>query len=281
MKVLLLGSSGQLGAAVSCLFAQDSQVVALSHGDLDITDDAKVHARVSAERPNVIVNCAAYNLVDAAEDRPVDALNVNAFAVRALAAAAAACGATFVHYSTDFVFDGLTDRPYTEHDAANPRSVYGSSKLLGEWFAADNTRHYVLRVESLFGRAPNGPERGSAASIIQRLKSGEEARVFVDRTVSPTHVVDLAAATRAIVERRLPFGLYHCVNSGHCTWWEFAQEVARVIGGAPRLTPVTVDAVQLRAMRPKYCALSNEKLASLGVTMPDWRDALQRAIRDA
>jgi dTDP-4-dehydrorhamnose reductase len=278
MKVLVLGASGHLGAAIRSEFERNSLVVALDHRGLDITDDASVRARVAAEAPDLIVNCAAYNFVDDAEDHPVDALNVNAFGVRALAFAAGECGATLVHYSTDFVFDGRTDRPYTELDRTNPQSVYAGSKLLGEWFAADAPRHYVLRVESLFGRAPNGPQRGSATAIFERLRSGAEVRVFVDRTVSPTHVIDAAVATRAVVERTLPFGLYHCVNTGYCTWLQFAEEAARLIGREPRLVPVTVADVPLRAARPKFCALANEKLARLGVTLPDWRDALRRSL---
>jgi dTDP-4-dehydrorhamnose reductase len=201
--------------------------------------------------------------------------------VGALARAAADAGAVFVHYSTDFVFDGLLDRPYEESDATNPKSVYGTSKLLGEWLAEDAPRHYILRVESLFGNAPNGPSRGSAASICARLMADEEVVVFADRTVSPTHVMDAAAATRAVVERRLPFGTYHCVNTGHGTWQEFAEEAARMLGRRPRLRAVAFESVQLRAPRPKYCALSNAKLARLGVAMPDWRDALRRSLHEA
>jgi dTDP-4-dehydrorhamnose reductase len=280
MKVLVLGASGQLGAAVVHEFRPRAEVVAPGRQELDLADDASVEARVIAEAPDVIVNCAAYNLVDLAEDHPIDALNVNAFGPRTLGRAAARCGATLVHYSTDFVFDGRIDRPYTELDRPNPQSVYAASKLLGEWFAADAPEHYVLRVESLFGRAPDGPSHGSATTILQRLKSGDETPVFVDRTVSPTHVVDAAAATRALVERKVPFGLYHCVNSGHCTWLEFAQEAARLIGRPARLVPVKVSDVSLRAPRPKYCALDNAKLSSLGVSMPDWRDALSRSITE-
>jgi dTDP-4-dehydrorhamnose reductase len=281
MKAVVVGAAGHLGAVMRHELARVADVVALTHRDLDITDDRRVLARVAADKPDIIVNCAAYNFVDAAEDHPVDALEVNAFGVRALARAAAGCGATFVHYSTDFVFDGRSVRPYVELDAANPESVYAASKLLGEWFAADTSRHYILRVESLFGRAPNGADRGSVATILQKLRTGEETRVFVDRTVSPTSVIDLAAATRSIIERRLPFGLYHCVNSGHCTWRELAEEAARLLGCAPRLVSITTDDVPLRAKRPKYCALANDKLASFGVTMPDWRDALRRAIQDS
>jgi dTDP-4-dehydrorhamnose reductase len=198
--------------------------------------------------------------------------------VQALAGAAADAGAVFVHYSTDFVFDGLTDRPYTEADQPNPRSVYGVSKRLGEWMAADAPRHYVLRVESLFGRAPGGVSRGSVASICARIAADDPVTVFVDRTVSPTHVMDAAAATRAIVERALPAGVYHCVNSGCCTWKELAETAARFLGRQPRLHPVTLESVKLRAIRPRYCALSNAKLASLGVTLPDWQDALRRSL---
>jgi dTDP-4-dehydrorhamnose reductase len=278
VKVVVLGAHGQLGAAVVDEYAAHADVVALTRSDLDITERGSVEARVAAEAPNVIVNCAAYNQVDAAEDDPVSALNVNALGVGTLARAAADAGAVFVHYSTDFVFDGLASRPYEERDEANPKSVYGVSKLVGEWLAADAPRHYVLRVESLFGSVPRGPNRGSAAGICARIRADEEVPVFVDRTVTPTSVTDAAAATRAIVAAGLPFGLYHCVNSGQCTWKEFAEEAARLLGRQPRLRPVTLESMALRAPRSKYCALSNAKLASLGVRLPTWQDALGRSL---
>jgi dTDP-4-dehydrorhamnose reductase len=278
MTVMVIGAAGHLGAAVVHEWSAHADVIGLTRQDFDITDRGAVQARVASDAPDVIVNCAAYNQVDAAEDDPVAALRVNMLGVETLAVAAADAGAVFVQYSTDFVFDGLTDRPYTEADQPNARSVYGVSKRLGEWMAADAPRHYVLRVESLFGRAPNGVSRGSAASICTRIAADEAVPVFVDRTVSPTHVMDAATATRAIVERALPYGLYHCVNSGCCTWKEFAETAARFLGRQPRLQPITLDSVTLRAPRPKYCALSNAKLASLGVTLPDWQDALRRSL---
>jgi dTDP-4-dehydrorhamnose reductase len=278
MKVLVLGARGRLGSAVVREFSAHGDVVALAHADLDITDDRRVLARVAAESPDIMINCAAYNAVDAAQDDPVTALHVNALGVRTLARAAAAVDATLVHYGSDFVFDGRTDRPYVESDRPNPQSVYAMSKLLGEWFAADVPRQYVLRVESLFSEAKNGQASGSAATIVARLRAGEEVPVFVDRTVSPTYVVDAATATRLILERGLPSGTYHCVNRGYCTWWEFADEAARLIGRPPRLVPITLDQVALRAARPKYSALSAALMAGLGVTLPDWRDALRRSL---
>ena len=227
MKVLVAGARGRLGSGVAREFRSRGDVVALGRADLDITDDRRVLKRITAESPDLIINCAAYTAVDAAQNDPLSALHVNAFGVRALARAAAAVDATLVHYGSDFVFDGRANRPYVESDRPNPQSVYAMSKLLGEWFAADAPRHYVLRVESLFSQTGDGPATGSAATIVARLRAGDEVPVFVDRTVTPTYVVDAAAATMAIVERKLPSGVYHCVNSGHCTWWEFAEEAAR------------------------------------------------------
>src|SRR4029077_14971501 len=136
-----------------------------------------------------------------AEDHPIDALNANALAVRALTKAATIVHATLVHYSAHFVCTVRTSRPYTESRRPNPRSVYAASKLLGEWFALDAPRSYVLRVESLFGRAAGGPkEKGSVATILDELRGGRAPRVFLDRTISPTYVIDAARATRRLIE---------------------------------------------------------------------------------
>jgi dTDP-4-dehydrorhamnose reductase len=277
MRIAVLGSRGQLGAAVVQECTAHHEVVAVDRAALDITDPPRVEREIARLRPEAIINCAAYNAVDDAEDDPVAALEANAFAVRSLARAAASTGAMLVQYGSDFVFDGTGTKPYLESDPPNPQSVYGISKMLGEWFAADAPRAYILRVESLFGAAPNGrPAKGSVATIVTGLQSGEVVRVFEDRTVTPTFVIDGARATRTLVERRPPPGLYHCVNSGHCTWLEFAEEAARLLGVPPRLERVRFADAKLKARRPQFCALSNEKLASIGITMPAWQDALAR-----
>jgi dTDP-4-dehydrorhamnose reductase len=279
MRIAVVGARGQLGAAVAHEFRPDHDVAALSRVDLDITDAHAVEAAFARLAPDVIINGAGYNAVDAAEEHPVEALRANALAVRSLARAAVAANAVFIHCSSDFVFDGTGTRPYVEADQPNPRSVYAASKLLGEWFAADAPRGYVLRVESLFGRAPDRPAaKGSAETIIRSIRSGSTARVFEDRTVSPTYVIDAARAMRGLLERAAPFGLYHCVNSGSCTWLAFAAEAARLMRIEPRLAPITVSDVTMRAERPVYCVLSNDRLAAAGVVMPDWRDALARYI---
>ena len=276
MRIAVVGAKGQLGAALVHECASGHDISAFGHAELDISDGAAVDAALATVKPAVILNAAAFTDVDAAEDRPIEALKDNAFGVRALARAALAHGATLVHFSTDFVFDGQASTPYTETDPPNPQSVYAASKLLGEWFAEDAPRAYVLRVESLFGQPPVGPAKGSAAGILATLKAGGSPKVFEDRTISPSYLADVARATRTLLESGAPAGLYHCVNSGQCTWLEFALEMARLLGIEPRVTPVRMADADLRAARPKYCALSNDKLRGAGVAMPTWQDALAR-----
>ena len=279
-RVLVTGADGQLAHFIVRAFA-GSEVVALDRRALDITDAAAVARTVAGAAPDVIVNCAAFNDVDGAEDRPEQALAVNAFAVRSLALAAERAGAVLVHYSTDFVFDGRRTRePYTESDAPSPRSTYASSKLMGEWFALDAPRAFVLRVESLFG-SPAGwtGRRGTLDAIVGGLRAGREVRVFTDRIVSPSYTPDIAAATRHLVAGGATPGLYHCVNGGEATWEQVAREAARLLGVEPALQLTTSDQVVLKAARPTYCALSPGKLAAAGFTMPAWQDALGRWLR--
>jgi dTDP-4-dehydrorhamnose reductase len=278
-RVLVTGAGGQLGTAIVHRFS-DAGVVAHTHESLDVTDPKAVARAVADAKPDLLVNCAAFNDVDAAEDRPSEALAVNAFAVRSLARAASDAGATLVHFGTDFVFDGAAREPYTEEVPPSPQSTYALSKLLGDWFALDAPGAFLLRVESLFGlpREWTG-RRGTLDKIVDGLEQGRDVTVFTDRVVSPSHVEDVADATRHLVETGATPGLYHCVNSGCATWHEVAQEAARRLGVTPRLQPITMDQVTLKAARPRFCALANGKLAAAGFVMPSWQDALGRWLR--
>jgi dTDP-4-dehydrorhamnose reductase len=275
MKVVVIGAAGQLGRVTAERWAAAHEVTPLTRREVDLTDGAALERALDALAPDLILNCAAYNDVDGAEDAPVTAFAVNALAVRSLAAVAARHGAVLVHYSTDFVFDGV-DRtaPYTEDDAPRPQSVYGTSKLLGEWLAATAPRAYVLRVESLFGGIY---VRSSVDKLIAGLEKGEPLRVFADRSLTPSYVADVVDATCRLVETGAPPGLYHCVNSGVTNWLELAEELASLTGrtATARLEPVPFASVALKAKRPQYCALSNAKLRAAGVEMPEWREALR------
>ncbi len=278
-RVLVSGAGGRLGAAIVDAF-RDATVVAHTRESLDIADQGAVERAIVDARPALIVNCAAYNDVDGAESQPVEALAVNAFGPRNLARAARDHGATLVHYSTDFVFDGTAAAAYDESVPPSPQSTYAASKLLGEWFALDYGTSYVLRVESLFGSVPGWRGRtGTFDSIVAGIEQNRDVRVFVDRIVSPSYVPDIAAATRHLVTTGAAPGLYHCVNAGQASWQEVAQTVAALMRIPATLVPIRMQDVQMKARRPQFCALSPRKLAAAGFTMPPWEDAVRRWLK--
>ncbi len=275
-RILLTGANGQLAHHIVRTFA-DHTVTALDRTTLDIGDPEAVARAVDEIAPGLIINCAAFNNVDGAEDRPLDALAANAFGVRSLARGAQRHGATLVHYSTDFVFDGHASEPYLEDAQTSPQSTYAASKLVGEWLALEAPRALVLRLESLFG-SPAGwtGRRGTVDAIVDGLRAGREIPVLTDRVVSPSYSPDVAAATRHLLDRGAPSGVYHAVNAGHTTWEQFALHIAGLLGVTPNLKRLTTDQLTLRAARPRYCALAAPKLAAQGFTMPSWQDAVRR-----
>jgi dTDP-4-dehydrorhamnose reductase len=278
MTFLITGAEGQLGRTLTTTFAAHGTVLACARGDLDIQDAGQIAAVIGERQPSVILNCAAYNDVDGAEDHAALAFDVNALAVRSLARAADAAGATLMHFSSDFVFDGRAGRPYAEDDPPSPRSVYAASKLAGEWFAADAGRWFVIRVESLFGarHAPGSRRIGTLDRIIESLEQRRPSKVLRDRVVSPSYLADVAGAAQHLIDRNAESGLYHAVNSGRGTWYDVAREVARYTGGEDLLQPVTASELALKAARPQFAALSNAKLTAAGYPMPTWQDALAR-----
>ena len=279
MRVLVVGAAGQLGQAMAARLASDHAVTAWTREDLDLTCHAQVRDRILKLAPAAVINCSGYNNVDRAEQDQETVLNVNAFAVRTLARVVTELDAVLFHYSSDFVFSGTATTPYTETDRPEPQSVYAQSKLLGEWMAADAPKHYVLRVESLFG----GPHRRSSIDrIASMVRAGNAAPVFVDRVVSPSFVNDVVEASVHLLRTQPAFGVYHCVNTGHATWFEVGREIARVLGKTEAsLKPVHVRDVQLPAARPVFAALSNAKLARAGFVMPSWQDAIARYLSSA
>lgn len=274
MKVLVVGAAGQLGQAMVTHLAAEHEVIAATRVDVDLTVHGAVIEFVLRVGPQAIVNCAAYNDVDGAQNRQQHAFAANAFAPRTLARAAEAIDATLIHYSTDFVYAGTATEPYAETDLPEPQSVYAQSKLVGEWMVADWRKHYVIRVESLFGGTL---AKSSVDRIVAAVRGGCESPVFFDRVTSPSFIADVAAASAHLLRAEAPFGLYHCVNSGHSTWLDLGREIARVLGRSDAvLKPVSVDDVKFLAPRPRFAALSNQKLTDAGFEMPTWQDAISR-----
>ena len=277
MHIAVMGAGGRLGTAVCHEFrSAGHRVAAFAHTDLDVTDAAQVAGAIERLHPDAIINCSAYNAVDAAETEADAAFALNAHGPALLREAAAACDAPFVHFSTDFVFDGRAAKPYGEADTTNPLGVYGASKLAGEVEVARTPRHYILRVASLFGGSGVRGHRATVDQIADTLLAGGQARALVDRTVSPSYVPDVAWATRMLLEREAPYGTYHCVSGGATTWYELALLVARLVHVPACVEPLLASQLKTRAPRPLFCALSNRKLREIGVELPGWQSALRR-----
>lgn len=275
LRVVVLGAGGQLGQAINREMRRAGhEVVALTRAALDVTQRFAVLDKVAKLKPEVVVNATVLG-VDPSEDDPKAALAVNSFAVRTLADVAKSAGAALVHFSSDYVFDGTATAPYRETDRPNPVNVYGATKLLGEIYAQNAARGYVLRVEGLFG-TPGG--KGTIDKMIAEARQGRTLTAFYDRKISPVHVDDVAAAMRRLVEKKANPGVWHCVNSGFATWHELALEIVRVLGSASNVIPASLERSGLRVQRPLFSALSNEKLANFGVELPTWQNALARAV---
>jgi dTDP-4-dehydrorhamnose reductase len=223
-------------------------------------------------RPTTIINCAAFTNVDGAESHTLDAIRANADAVWNLARLADELGAVLLHFSTEFVWDGALDRPYTEADEPAPQSVYGLTKLMGERFALTAGRSYVLRLSSLYGGHTG---RTSVDWIIRQSQANQPVTAFSDRTVSPSYVPDVVGASLELVRSAAPFGLYNCGSPDSCTWAELAGHVLNAAGRAHLLAPIPFVSQPNRAVRPKNCTMSSAKLARhVAVPPRPWREAL-------
>ncbi len=276
MKIAVLGAHGQLGRDLCPRLP--GTVVPLTRADIDLANPDTIAPVLAAHRPDLLVNCAAYNLVDKAETDTVTAFAVNAQGVSFLARACADAGARFVHFSTDYVFgkDAVRATPYTEDDKTDPLSTYGSSKAGGEMYArVASPDSLVLRTCGLYGVWGSGGKGGNFVETMLRLAGqGKPLRVVSDQRCTPSYTADVADATVQLIARGAT-GLFHVTNSGDCTWFEFAAEIFRQSGLTPDLTPITSTEFGAAARRPAYSVLSTAKLASVGVSpLRSWRDAL-------
>jgi dTDP-4-dehydrorhamnose reductase len=282
LKTVILGARGQLGAALQSTLA-DFDPICLDHAALDICDAKAVDLRIRELRPDVVLNAAAYNQVDAAEDEAERAFRVNALAPRDLARACSAAGALIVHFSTDYVFGGDSDIPYREEDLALPRSAYGASKLAGEQFVrSEAALHVVIRTSGLYGLHGQGGKGGNFVETMLGLGARKtKIRVVNDQVLTPTSAADLAAKVVEILERweqsrsQDLLGLYHVTNAGSCSWYQFASEIFRRSHVEVDLEPISTAEYGARAERPRYSVLAHGHLKRLGLDdMRDWRAAL-------
>lgn len=278
MRVALLGARGQLAGSLREALA-DMEVVALGRQELDITDAPAVHRTIEVLKPTVVINAAAIRKPDDCERDPAAAFAVNASGPRNVAAACAASDAVLVHFSTDNVFDGQRPAPYLEDDEPNPISVYGVSKLAGEYFVRNGVqKHYVIRTSALFGGGP-GIARNFVVSLLQQAREGRPLRIVTDQVASPTYTVDVARKTAWLITTGA-YGLYHMANTGSCSWFDFARAVVARSGVGADVEPITTASLHLVARRLPFAILGNGALERLGANdLPPWEDALDRYLQ--
>ena len=274
MKIVVIGSTGQFGTDLVKAFQNGHEVTGLTHRELEVIDYQSC-LLLKEHKPDVVINTAAFHKTDQCEDEPLKTFSVNALGARNVATVSKEISAASVFVSTDYVFDGFKNEPYSEDDIPNPISTYGISKLAGEFFTRQNPKHYVFRVASLFGAAGASGKGGNfVETMIGKAKKNEAITVVDDMWMSPTYTRDSAMIIRKVVESKLPSGIYHATNGGYCSWFEFTQAIMKLAGLNANLTSTKTIQVKTKAARPKFSALRTIKLPKYGIPIRDWKEAL-------
>jgi dTDP-4-dehydrorhamnose reductase len=269
MKVLVTGAGGMLGRDVVLAAGNAGHdVVAYGHVELDVTSRETLAAKLELERPDVVVNCAAWTDVDGAEEAEEAAMAVNAKGAGDVAAAAAHVGASVVYVSSDYVFDGAKGAPYVESDQPAPLSAYGRTKLAGEEAtAAANKRHFVIRSAWLFGIGGSN----FVETMLRLATDHGEVLVVRDQVGSPTYTWHLAYGIVRLIEG-IEFGIHHMAAAGACSWYEFAREIFEQAEVECRVLSATTEMLGRPAPRPPYSALASQRRHA--IELPSWQDGL-------
>jgi dTDP-4-dehydrorhamnose reductase len=269
MKVLVTGAAGMLGRDVMLAAGNAGHdVIGFGRAELDITDPMGLAKKFDLERPDIVINCAAWTDVDGAEAAEQEAFAVNGAGAGNVAAAAAEVGASVVYVSSDYIFDGLKGAPYVESDQVAPLSAYGRTKLAGEEATvAANKRHFVVRSAWLFGiGGPNFVE-----TMLRLAGSGNEVLVVRDQVGSPTYTWHLAYGIVRLIEG-IEFGIHHMAAAGQCSWYEFAREIFEQAKVECKVLSITTEEFGRPAPRPPFSALTSQR--EHAIRLPSWQDGL-------
>lgn len=277
MRVIVTGAAGMLGRQVVSQYQQRGcQVFPMIRKDLDITDHKSINNAFGEINPQLVVNCAAYTDVDGAENNRDQAFAVNGLAPRLLGIACKKVDASLVQISTDYIFNGISPRPYLISDTPDPLSVYGSSKLLGEMGVRESgCRCYIVRTSWLFG--PGG--KNFADTILKLAQEKDEIQVVNDQQGSPTYTPDLARGIAGLAASEI-YGTYHLTNSGITTWYGFAQKIIQAAGLKTNIKPCSTNQFPRPAQRPANSALDPFPIAEvMGYAPPSWEEAVDNYIK--
>ena len=270
MRVFITGSRGQLGRALQTALT-DHETTGVDLPECDVTDRSCIEAAIAEAMPDIVIHCAAMTDVDACARDPEAAYRANGLGTQNVALACQASGAAMLYVSTNEVFDGSAGRPYLEFDATNPSNSYARSKLAGEWYTRSLlTRFFIVRTAWLYGSTG----RNFLHRIIQLADERGRLQVVTDEVGSPTNVVDLAQAIGQLITSR-QYGVYHFVNEGTCSRFDFAREILRLSGrAAVPVEPTTMAAFQRSSTPPAYAPLANVAGAAIGIRLRPWDAAL-------
>jgi len=276
MVVLVTGGNGQLGQALQAV-SSDCVGIDFHFADsaqADITDKDQLHALFSQIKPDYCINAAAYTAVDQSESEPEKAYAVNATGAQNLAETCRDFGAKLIHISTDFVFDGQKQTPYTETDATNPQGVYGQTKLQGEQaVAAVFDQYFIIRTSWVYSRFGNNFRK----TMLRLASERTSVNVVNDQIGTPTNATDLALAIVQIIQSGKPaYGIYNFSNDGVISWFDFAREIFDLSGSGIELNPIPTSAYPTPAKRPQYSVLDKTKIhETFGITIRDWKESLK------
>lgn len=276
-NIIILGAKGQLGSDLCQVLSEHRlDYIALSSKDFNVlTDD--LSAKLSAYAPTIIINCIATTNVDGCEDKPDHAFLVNSSFTSKLAKFCNQHAITLFHLSTDYVFDGKKSTPYTEDDTPNPQNIYGLSKVTGDLAVqAYHDKYFILRVSSLFGIAGASGKGGNFITTMQRLgKERDSLSVIADQITCPTATLDIARCIRHLIINEInDYGVYNCVSSNCCSWFEFARQIFILSGlDETKLHKASFAEYVFKAKRPQYGVMSTKKLSKYYV-MPTWQESL-------
>jgi len=275
MKYLITGKNGQLANEFIHSFEKSAtDYTALDEHQLDITSSVDIEDAFASVKPDVLINCAAYNFVDKSEENEEAAFHVNAIGTRLLSRAARKYNSLMLHFSSDYVFDGSKEQSlYTEDDTANPLNVYGRSKLQGEEFLIKETdRYLIMRLSWVFG---NG-DQNFITKLLSWEKNQDFLKVACDEFSVPTYTGTVVDISLKAIEQGVT-GLFHLTNTGYCSRYEWARHIFSSMGITKFIRPVTMESFNLPALRPLFSAMSNSKIAGLlGIEIPHWQKAVNQ-----
>ena len=278
MKVLVTGVKGQLGYDVMAELAKRNiEAIGVDIDEMDITDKISVEKVIGEAAPDVVVHCAAYTAVDAAEDNEALCRRVNADGTRNIAEVCKKLDCKMVYISTDYVFDGQGTRPWEPDDERHPLNVYGQTKYEGEVAVQENlSKYFIVRIAWVFGK--NG--KNFVKTMLKLAETHDKLTVVNDQFGSPTYTYDLARLLVDMIQTD-KYGIYHATNEGICTWYEFACEIFRQAGVKIEVTPVPASEYPAKAKRPENSRLDKSKLTENGFErLPSWQDALARYLKE-